>query len=187
MDVSEEQTVTIFRVSQKQARSKLQENCQLDAPIALPPGREPSCYVVMRLGGPCSRSGPCKVEKIFCPRWESNSDSSARRLDWANPAAGEADNLLPSFAVVKNRWNYTSSPPYVIAWCLIKHFIFRKCTVRISTGKPTILRSFMTFLTSSRKRPGLGYDCFLPNPFQSTLHLSYHLTLCNLASCSVVK
>lgn len=81
MDVSEEQAVFIFRVSAKEARSKLQANCQLDALIALPPGTEPSCYVFRRLGEPYSWSGPCKIEKIFCPRWESNPDSSDPRLD----------------------------------------------------------------------------------------------------------
>jgi hypothetical protein len=71
---------------------------------------------------------------------------------------GHADHLLSSFAGVKYTWSYTSSPPYVMAWCLIKHFIFGRFTVRISTEKPIILRFFVTFLSPLKQMPDLGYD-----------------------------
>jgi hypothetical protein len=28
---------------------------------------------------------------------------------------------LPSSAEVENAWSYTSTPAYVMAWCLVKH------------------------------------------------------------------
>jgi hypothetical protein len=33
----------------------------------------------------------------------------------------EANHLPPSSAEVKNAWRYTSTPQYVMVWCLVKH------------------------------------------------------------------
>jgi hypothetical protein len=37
------------------------------------------------------------------------------------PICREADHSHLSSDKVKNTWSYTSTPPYVIAWCLIKY------------------------------------------------------------------
>jgi len=42
----------------------------------------------------------------------------------------EIAHLPPSRADVKNAWNYTSIPPYILmAWCLIKQRIHLHCAV----------------------------------------------------------
>jgi len=54
---------------------------QLNAPTALPPGRDPG--ICRRLGGPQSRSGPSggkEKKSHHCPCLESNLDRLPRNL-----------------------------------------------------------------------------------------------------------
>jgi hypothetical protein len=48
---------------------------QLDAPAALPPGKEPRYPLYRRLGGPQSQSGRCGEEKILHPTGTQTSNS----------------------------------------------------------------------------------------------------------------
>jgi hypothetical protein len=58
--------------------SVLEVSCQLHAPDALPPGKEPWYPLERRLGGPQSQSGRCGKDKNPCPYWESNPGNPAR-------------------------------------------------------------------------------------------------------------
>jgi hypothetical protein len=44
-------------------------------------------------------------------------------LQGVNRSGREADHSPPFCAKVNNAWSYTSTPPYIMAWCLVKYSI----------------------------------------------------------------
>jgi hypothetical protein len=68
----------------------------------------------------------------------------------------------------------------------LSRFVFGRCSVRISVGTTAaILNEDFRGLPWSNQAndaivPGIGHDCFLPNPFQFIIHNSfYHSMLCS--------
>jgi hypothetical protein len=94
--------------------------------------------------------------------------------------AREGDHLLPSRAEVKNAWNFTSSPPYVLmTWCSVEHGD-NFCFILYQNITSKTQHSTLLFWCAERiQLNGRQLGCISRSLWFSIVdyHRNYHLTL----------